>query len=89
MISQTHDISERERESYRLTSGFANRPSSAGRIINQSTVDVDESTEIGDTVGVTISKETVAAVNGEQTLLISIVLRMRPMQILFLIIFRQ
>jgi len=39
-------------------------PSNAGGIINQSTVDVDGSAEIGDTVGVTILQETVAAVNG-------------------------
>ena len=49
---------------YRLTSGSANWPFSAGGIINQSTVDVDGSAEIGDTVGVTILQETVAAVNG-------------------------
>ena len=48
----------RERVSYRLS------PSSAGTIINQSTDDVDESMEIGDTAGVMISQETVAAVNG-------------------------
>ena len=50
---------------YRLTPSSANLPScSAEEVINQSTVDVDRSVEIGDSVGVTISQETVAAVNG-------------------------
>jgi len=56
---------KRETESYRLTPSFTNLPScSDGEIINQSTVDVDRSADIGDSVGVTILQETVAAVNG-------------------------
>jgi len=51
--------------SYRLTPSFTNLPScSDGEIINQSTVDVDRSAEISDTVGATILQETVAAING-------------------------
>jgi len=67
LSDQMSDISEREREreSYRLTPSFTNLPScSDGEIINQSTVDVDRSAEIGDTVGATILQETVAAING-------------------------
>jgi len=62
---QMSDISEKERVSYRLTPSSANLPScSAEKIINQSTVDVDRSAEISDSVGVTMLQETVAAVNG-------------------------
>ena len=64
---QASDISERERErvKYRLTPSTANLPScSVEEVINQSTVDVDRGVDIGDSVGVTILQDTVAAVNG-------------------------
>ena len=80
---------ERERVNYRLTPSSANLPScSAGEVINQSTVDVDRSVDIGDSVGVTILQETVSAVNGGTDAMLTI-RRMRIMQMLFLIIFRQ
>ena len=74
---------------YRLTPSSANLPScSVEEVINQSTVDVDRGVDIGDSVGVTILQETVSAVNGGTDAMLTI-RRMRIMQMLFLIIFRQ
>ena len=75
---------------YRLTPNFADSPScDAGEIVNQSTADVDRSAEMSDTVGGTILQETVAAVSGVRTPRILLVLRIRIMQMLFLITFQQ
>ena len=75
---------------YRLTPSFVDSPSGdAGEIVNQSTADVDRSAEMSDTVGGTILQETVAAVSGVRTPRILLVLRIRIMQMLFLITFQQ
>ena len=76
--------------SYRLTPSCTNlSPCSDGEIINQSTADDDRSAEMSDTVGAMILQETVAAVNGGQTLPIRTTARMRIIQMLFLITFQR